>query len=83
MFLILIPNLNFLYLFDNSVLYNPGLYAPRDDVAKISYEFNSDLIFGLFIIMFCSTFLVLMRHKSNIYRLLHGKESKIRKHKMN
>jgi glycerol-3-phosphate acyltransferase PlsY len=63
-FMIFIPHLDYIYLFNNSLLY-PENYQP-DVLSKAL----------MMCIMLCNALIVIIRHKQNILCLINGKERK-------
>jgi glycerol-3-phosphate acyltransferase PlsY len=64
-FMIFIPTLQYIYLFDNSLLYT-GQYSPNISTQII-----------LMMMMLCNSSIIIVRHKTNIVRLLQHKEKRI------
>jgi glycerol-3-phosphate acyltransferase PlsY len=63
-FMIFIPNIAYLYLFDYSLLFNNS-YQP-DVIAKV----------WIMCIMLCNSFIIIVRHAPNIQRLLKHEEKR-------
>jgi glycerol-3-phosphate acyltransferase PlsY len=63
-FLIFVPYIDYLYLYDHSLLYNAA-YIP-DLISKI----------WLMLLMLCNSFIIMLRHTPNIQRLLKHEEKR-------